>query len=197
MKIYLIRHGETDWNVQGRLQGREDIPMNENGILQAKQCGQALERVKFGAIISSPLSRAIRTAEIIAEHNGITKIIIEEDLTERDFFKLSGLTYKERDAFFATGQEAGIELKEVLYNRMMACIRKYAEIHQNEDNIAMISHGAAINAVLTKMSEDGKEFRNTILKNTCINVIDSQNGNFKVELYNLSPEEYINNSIDK
>ena len=66
MKICLIRHGETDWNVIGKLQGREDIPLNENGKIQAQYCGKALKNMVWTTIITSPLSRARQTAEIIA-----------------------------------------------------------------------------------------------------------------------------------
>ena len=56
MKICLIRHGETDWNVIGRLQGREDIPLNENGKIQARQCGLSLKSMNWTAIITSPFN---------------------------------------------------------------------------------------------------------------------------------------------
>ena len=69
MKIYLLRHGETDWNIEGRLQGRMDIPMNESGKEQIKAIGQFLKDSGFcvGRIISSPLLRAKQTTEIISK----------------------------------------------------------------------------------------------------------------------------------
>ena len=85
MRIYLIRHGETDWNLEGKLQGREDIPLNDNGIQQAIICGQAFKGRKIKAILTSPLIRAKRTAEIIAEMSGIKKVIVEDGLIKMIF----------------------------------------------------------------------------------------------------------------
>lgn len=68
MKIYLIRHGETDWNLQGRLQGREDIQLNENGVNQAIRCAQAFTNRNIKAVVTSPLSRASKTAQIIFDN---------------------------------------------------------------------------------------------------------------------------------
>ncbi len=65
MKLYIIRHGETSWNAEGRLQGQTDIPLNENGIRLAKITGEALKEVPFDLAISSPLKRARQTAELV------------------------------------------------------------------------------------------------------------------------------------
>ncbi|MDF2538566.1 MAG: hypothetical protein K0S76_1587 [Herbinix sp.] len=191
MKIYLIRHGETDWNLQGRFQGREDIALNETGIAQAKKCGLAMQGTDFTAVITSPLSRAKKTAEIIGEYVGTDLLIVEEGIIERDFSKVSGMTPKEREAFYASGEPDDKEPWEDLCNRMMHNLTKYAK-QFSEGNIIMVSHGASINSILSVLSRGEIGTRKTILKNTCINVIDYNNGNIKIDLYNLSPEEYSN-----
>ncbi len=84
MLIYLMRHGKTDWNVQYRLQGSADIPLNENGRALARQTAAALRQIPFDAVYTSPLSRARETAEIIAEGRGIP-VILEDDLREMNF----------------------------------------------------------------------------------------------------------------
>lgn len=61
--ICLIRHGETDWNVLGKVQGRTDIPLNSTGIVQAEKCAELLKLSKWDVIITSPLKRAKETAE--------------------------------------------------------------------------------------------------------------------------------------
>ena len=97
MKIYLIRHGETDWNLQGRLQGREDIPLNQTGILQAEACGEALRAVRLDSIHTSPLMRAEETAEIIAAWQQCP-VIVNSELIERDYGRRKDSASRLRDS---------------------------------------------------------------------------------------------------
>jgi uncharacterized phosphatase len=190
MKIYLIRHGQTDWNFQGRFQGREDIPLNEVGIRQAKECGLALKGEMFSAVITSPLSRARRTAEIIAEIISADKVIIEDNITERDFSKVSGMTPKEREKFYASGETDDKEPWDILCNRMTSSLKSYGK--QFEDhNVIMVSHGASINSVLSVLSAGKTGTGKILLKNTCINIINYENGKLSLGEYNLSAQEYL------
>jgi len=84
MKIFTIRHGETDWNVQGRLQGHTDIELNEAGLLQAKNIGLRLANEKIDIIYSSDLMRAVDTAKAIAAHHN-AEIIPSPALREKFF----------------------------------------------------------------------------------------------------------------
>lgn len=189
MKIYLIRHGQTDWNLQGRFQGREDIPLNDYGMMQARECGKAIEGECFKAVITSPLSRARKTAEIIAESLSIEQIIKDDGITERDFSKVSGMTPKEREIFYASGEPDDKEPWENLCKRMISCIKKYAKQFY-DGNIIMVSHGASINAVLSVLSEGKTGTGKILLKNTCINILNYENGQLGLGEYNLSAEEY-------
>ena len=65
MKIYIIRHGQTEWNKSGRLQGQTDIALNENGKELAVKVGYALKEISFDRVISSPLARAVETAQLV------------------------------------------------------------------------------------------------------------------------------------
>lgn len=76
MRLYLIRHGETVWNTEGRLQGKADIELNENGIRLAKVTGEAMKDIHFDLAITSPLKRARQTAELVL---GERKVPILED----------------------------------------------------------------------------------------------------------------------
>lgn len=190
MKIYLIRHGQTDWNLQGRFQGREDIELNENGISQARECGRALKGEIFKAVITSPLSRARKTAEIIAENVSIDRVIVDEGIIERDFSKVSGLTPKEREAFYISGEKDDKEPWEDLYKRMFRCIKKYAELFYGQ-NIIMVSHGASINAVLSVLSEGRTGTGKILLKNACINVLNYDSGHLSLGEFNLTAQEYL------
>lgn len=189
MKIFLIRHGQTDWNLQKRFQGREDIPLNETGIQQAIECAYALKDENIKTIITSPLIRAKKTAEIIAKHIGVHQVITEEGIIERDFGKISGLTTEEREAFYVSGEPDQKEDWDELCMRMLSSIRKHAKVNQH--NIAMISHGASINCVLSVLSEGVTGTGKILLKNVCINIVNYDEGKLTLGEYNLSPEEYL------
>ena len=122
MEIYIVRHGETDWNLQKRLQGREDIPMNETGVAQANAAGRALEGIEFEYILSSPLTRARRTAEIIDGYVRCGKVVCEEGLTERCFGSLSGQQVKN----LYTAECDDMEPREQVYDRVTEVFKRYA-----------------------------------------------------------------------
>ena len=71
MKLYILRHGETAWNTEKRMQGQTNIPLNENGISLAKKIGSHMRNVHFDYIFSSPLDRAVTTAKLITENRDI------------------------------------------------------------------------------------------------------------------------------
>ncbi|MCD8398698.1 MAG: histidine phosphatase family protein [Lachnospiraceae bacterium] len=89
MQIYMMRHGETDWNLQKRMQGRADIPLNAAGLEQARRAAEELREIRFDRIYSSPLCRARVTAERIAEGRGLP-VLTDERLTEIGFGILEG-----------------------------------------------------------------------------------------------------------
>ena len=84
--LYIVRHGETDWNREHRIQGHIDIPLNDQGKLDAANAKEKLKDVKFDVVFSSPLSRAIETAKIITDN----EIIIDHRLIERYNGELEG-----------------------------------------------------------------------------------------------------------
>lgn len=84
--IYLIRHGETDWNVERKIQGQTDIPLNSNGKQQAEEAANEIANLKIDRIISSDLSRAKETAEIINKKVG-AKITFDKRIREVKFEK--------------------------------------------------------------------------------------------------------------
>ena len=90
MKIYYVRHGQTDWNLAERMQGGgSEKKLNETGIKQAKETKQELENVKYDVLICSPMHRAIQTAEIINKDRNVP-IIIDERIRERKLGELEG-----------------------------------------------------------------------------------------------------------
>ena len=188
MYICVIRHGETDWNVIGKLQGREDVPLNQNGVSQAERCALSLLKWKWKAIITSPLLRASQTAEIIARTLNTQEIYEDIDLIERDYGEASGLTVEERVVRFPDSHYTGIEDWTILRDRVYRSLLRSAD-RFSPDNIIVVSHGSAINSILAELSNHEIGTGKTRLKNTCINVLECKNRSFTVAFYNKTADE--------
>lgn len=92
--FYVLRHGQTDWNLQARLQGSTDIPLNDTGREQARKAADILAGEGLTKIVASPLSRALETARIVAERLGLEPEI-DDRLIERNFGRFEGMTIDE------------------------------------------------------------------------------------------------------
>ncbi len=186
--ICIIRHGETDWNSSGRLQGCEDIELNELGRMQAAQLAAYLSIQQWDVIISSPLKRAYETARIISSRIAISEIITMEGLRERDYGAASGLLPDERHSRFPDGIIPGQEEFEHLRERAIKALDEIAEQHPGK-RIIVVSHGAFTNSILYTIS--GGEFGSfkTRLKNGCLNLIVKNNDQWSVSYYNKTVEE--------
>ena len=115
----MIRHGETDWNAIGKLQGRTDIPLNETGIQQAEECSEFLKTSQWDVIITSPLQRAKQTAEIINKNIKVP-VIEMDDFMERDYGDAEGMAYEERIAKFPGNIYPNQEERAPLNKRIIA-----------------------------------------------------------------------------
>lgn len=93
-RFIFLRHGETDWNREGRFQGHFDIPLNARGLAQAEEAARCLARHRIDRIVASPLIRALKTAAIVAESLGLP-VHIESGLRERSFGAFDGLIVNE------------------------------------------------------------------------------------------------------
>ena len=155
MKIYVTRHGQTDWNVQGKTQGRTDIELNEVGIEQAKQTKEELKNVDIDLIICSPLKRARKTAEIINETKKVP-IIFDKGIEERGFGEFEGKIGKEiqdeiwnseiLDNYNLNKQYKGVETIQDLCNRVWNLIDELKEDY-TEKNILIVTHGGVTRAI--------------------------------------------------
>jgi len=152
MKIYLLRHGETNWSKDGRLQGHINIPMNEKGIRQVNAAGELLSQTGeiIDLIITSPLIRARKSAEIIADKIGYNKedIVIEYGFIERNFGLEEGLTSEERKMKFPDGRNPDIESVRDLCERAGNTIAKYINEYPDK-TILLAAHSSIIKAVLS------------------------------------------------
>ncbi len=94
MRIFLVRHGATDWNLAGRCQGTTDLELNETGLRQAEAAALGLTGEKITAVYSSDLKRARQTAEAVARRHHLA-VLVEESIRELDHGELEGLTFAE------------------------------------------------------------------------------------------------------
>jgi len=163
--ICLVRHGETDWNLNRRYQGWEDIPLNEAGLGQARVVAQTIAGEEWDAIVTSPLSRARQTAEAIAAALGIDEIMEDPDLRERGYGEAEGLTLQERLAKWSDDTWPGLEPWEVMQARAMAALARVAARHAGQ-RVLVVCHGGLINAVLAEVSNGEHGHGITVIQNT-------------------------------
>lgn len=181
-KIYLVRHGETDWNVQGIIQGQTDVPLNDIGKHQALQCGEYLSKKDFDMIISSPLKRAKESAEII---NGILNlpIIYNENLKERYFGIAEGNSKNNLIKRYPNQVYPGQESRLALNKRVMMELNKIIENHPNK-RIIIVAHGAVINSMLSSITNHIMGSRITTLKNGSFTILDVKESIWQIKSAN-------------
>ncbi len=142
-----VRHGETDWNREGRLQGQEDVPLNEHGRMQAAQCARHVAAMPWDAMVASPLSRARDTAEVIAREAGLSPLPLWPDLMERHYGDGEGLTIAERRRRFPDGVIPGVESDAAFGRRIEAALARLAQDYSGQ-RVLVVAHGGTINGVL-------------------------------------------------
>lgn len=185
--ICIVRHGETDWNSSGRLQGSEDIELNNLGREQAIQIARYFETEPWDVVVSSPLKRAFETAQIIASRIEIPTVHVVVEIIERSYGSASGLLPEERRHRFPTGipdQEDFEHLRE----RAMIGLTKIANDFTGK-RIIVVSHGGLTNSILYTLSDGEFGSFKTRLKNGCINKLELKNNQWSVEFYNKTIEE--------
>lgn len=144
----LVRHGETDWNKAGRIQGSTDIPLNDRGREQARETGRRLARHQWDLVIASPLVRAAETALIISHEIGHAAPVIEPAVVERNYGEAEGLTGEELEERFPGATPVpGRETKEQVFDRVLAAMHVIAAEYPGK-RIIMVVHGGVIRAAL-------------------------------------------------
>ncbi len=189
--IYLVRHGETEWNKTMRFQGSSDIELNDTGYEQANILAKRLSGIDFTSIYSSDLKRAIGTASAVA---GEKKMIIEPNLKEMHFGDWEGLTFEqikaeypgELDKFYIDPTSADIPGNETFLKlQQRACKAFYNIAQSNEDNVLIVSHGATIRVILADILQIPlAKVWNIRQDNVAINVISRYAEKYTVGLIN-------------
>lgn len=186
MRIGLIRHGETEWNAKGLLQGASDIPLNSQGRRQAESAGRMLESAGWQHIYSSPLVRAMETATTIAQLAGLPAPMRENLVTERGFGELEGTSYWLPDGTRAPLDHPSVEPMEAVIARTVQAVREIAERHPAED-VLVVCHGTVIRHVLGEfMSRPAPSIGNATLS-VLETTGDAAPNDFRVVLANGYP----------
>ncbi len=181
-RLYLVRHGETEWNKNGKVQGRTDTDLSTEGVIQAKLLARRLAREDIDVIYSSSLKRALKTAEIIAEYKQC-EIIESDKYHEICFGPWEGMTineikdkygehfrvYKEDPVNFRLpGAETLIDLTERTYGAVMDIVSRH-----KGSNILLVSHGTAIKAVIIRiLGLDIADFKKFMIDNASLSILE-------------------------
>jgi broad specificity phosphatase PhoE len=142
-RLLLVRHGETDWNASGRLQGQTDRPLSEFGRTQARRLADELATEELEAIYSSDLARARETAEIVGERLGLP-VELDPDLREKDWGSWEGLTAAERDRVEFVGEST-----EAHQHRILRALRRISERHVDAGGVLVVTHGGSMRRIQT------------------------------------------------
>lgn len=153
--LYLIRHAKTSWNDRGLWQGNVDIPLNDEGYLQAKKLAQRFSGLSIEAIYTSPLSRSYQTAEEISKVL-LQQPIVESSLRECEISLWNGLTmsetlekYENQYKYWSMNPLAtveGVESLQNVQNRTVSAIQQISSSHRG--NVIVVSHAIAIKMVI-------------------------------------------------
>ncbi|VEI76957.1 Alpha-ribazole phosphatase [Mannheimia haemolytica] len=200
--IYLVRHGRTVWNLEGRLQGSGDSALVEEGIIGAKKTGIALKHIPFTAAYSSTQKRAQDTANYILAENERSNIphFHHKGLNEFDFGSWEGvksIDLQENDEYWVMkrtpaeyqAKTNGGERFEQLYQRVTQAFNQIAELHKNDGKVLIVSHGMTLTLLTAVLKGIAwQDFRNeekhSFVINTAITQVELENGEVKVIAFN-------------
>lgn len=185
-KIYLVRHGETNANVEKRYCGQTDVDLNHKGLRDAASIAKVLKNISLDSIVSSDLKRTLKTAELINEYHQL-ELELNPDFREINFGKFENLTFEEIGVKYPEEKVKMIKEKinynflegeslSVLYKRVIKSFNKLLEAKENE-NILIVSHGGVIRMILTEiLSGDLNNYWSVEVDNTRISTIVDHEG---------------------
>lgn len=187
MRIGFVRHGLTDWNAQGKIQGQTDIPLNEEGREQARLLGQRLQQEthSWDFIVSSGLSRAEETAQIISSITGVPMHAPDARLRERSYGQAEGLTAEQREERFGldwSRQDVGQETDDALQERGLAFLRDVQQQYP-DGHILVVSHGGFLAQLYKSICSDLQHER---IGNLSLTIMESRGEEWSPLLYNCT-----------
>lgn len=182
MELYLLRHGETDWNKLKLLQGHTDTLLNEKGKMQVEETARKLAdmNLSMDAIVTSPLKRARESAAIAARVLGYPpeRIAVEPLLIERGFGEGEGMALAEMKEKYPDRDCPGMESKEELIARAGLALQTITETFRDAERILLTAHGAVLFALLEAASQEPIPYqgRSACIKQGCLYRIRQEGG---------------------
>jgi broad specificity phosphatase PhoE len=184
--IGFVRHGQTDWNLELRLQGASDIDLNEVGIAQAESAAKVIKATDWDVVVSSPLSRAVDTARIIAAGINQSDVEIEPLLVERSFGEAEGMLHEQWHEKYGNHTPApGAESLEELATRGWLLLERLVLLHPGKRVLA-ISHGAMIRKILNLLSDGKYPLAGDRFGNLSLNIVSFDETRWNVDHYDPS-----------
>lgn len=166
----LFRHGQTDWNIDLRLQGTADIPMNEFGVSQVRNAAKYLP-VDWDVVLSSPLERARHSAEILAERIGAREVLVDDLLLERAFGIGEGMLYSEwHEQYSQLDEIPGAESTQAVSERARKLLSETISKYSGARVLA-VSHGALIRFVLSEVTNGQVPPKGERLENASLHIL--------------------------
>lgn len=199
MNIYLVRHGETNYNKERLLMGQLDIPLNELGVSQAEKVARVLENKKISKIYSSDLQRASKTAEIINNSQDIPLELVP-NFREHTLGKLDGMKWSpewdelDKNEFEERILKEGGEPIDSFRTRIWDTFVKITENHSIDENLLIITHGGCIRMIIMKILQATEEiFSNLSIDNCSLTKIVylSQRKIHKYRIININSNWYM------
>lgn len=185
--VGLLRHGQTDWNIDMRLQGISDIPMNDYGRQQAETAAKVLAGQDWDKIVSSPLSRAVETAEIVAKYLAAPYVGQHPLLLERSFGVAEGMGYEEWRTEYPNGLNAPeAESMEELTARCWTLLDALVSEHPGQ-RVLTVSHGALIRRLINLVSNGEFPREGERFGNASMTVIEHVEGTWSIRSYEPKP----------
>jgi probable phosphoglycerate mutase len=196
-RISLVRHGQTDWNRDGLLQGRTDIPLNDTGREQAHETGRALRTRRFDGIYASPLSRAFETAAIIADELGMPEPVAVPGLEERSYGRAEGMTGLEIRAAFGDDRSDIPEWENdaALLERVLGALATLAAHHEGE-RILVVAHGGVIGAVARHLTNGERPAKGEFVGNASVHDLEVVDGELQLVTFNVALDALAELDVD-
>ncbi|MCA1054433.1 histidine phosphatase family protein [Rossellomorea aquimaris] len=182
--ICIVRHGQTDWNLKGKLQGQTDIPLNETGRKQAGECREFLKDMDWDVVVTTSLKRAKETAEIINESLGLPLLEMDQ-FKERSFGEGEGMTREAREEKYPGFQFPGMETREELHDRIEDGLQQILKQFPGK-KVLLVSHGAVIHAMINRYHVDGDKLEEFRLFNGCLTNLSFEDEGWNVHDYNVT-----------